>query len=74
MTNIEILQLYELDKPRPFRQLYKLRDTHLNSSVQSSMKVYLDARVMSHTFAASLNAIVATGEDQCILYYELYPL
>jgi hypothetical protein len=25
-----ILKLYEIDKPRPFRQLYKLTDTHLH--------------------------------------------
>jgi hypothetical protein len=69
-----ILKLYELDKPTPFRQLYKLTDTHLNPTGQSVMKVKLAAQVMSHTVAASLNAPVATGMDQCTVYYELYLL
>jgi hypothetical protein len=36
------------------------------------MKMYLPAQVMSHTVAASLSALVATGKDQCTVYYELY--
>jgi hypothetical protein len=52
------LKLYELDKPRPFRQLYKLTGTHLNPTGQSAMKMNLAAQVMSHTVAASLNTLV----------------
>jgi hypothetical protein len=36
------------------------------------MKVNLAAQVMSHTVAASLNAIVATGKDHCALCCGLY--
>jgi hypothetical protein len=36
------------------------------------MKVSLAAQVMSHTVAASLNALLATGKDQYTLCYELY--
>ncbi|PNF31489.1 hypothetical protein B7P43_G00752 [Cryptotermes secundus] len=57
-----ILKLYEIDKTRPFCQLYRLTDTHLNPTAQSSMNVRLAARVMSRTVAASLNVLVATGE------------
>jgi hypothetical protein len=62
-----ILKLYELDKPRPFRQLYKLRGTHLNPTGQSTMKMSLAAQVMSHTVAASLSAPVATGKQYMLL-------
>jgi hypothetical protein len=44
------MKLYELDKPRSCRQLYKFTDTHLNPTAQS------------HTVAGSLNALVATGK------------
>jgi hypothetical protein len=37
------LKLYELEKPRPFRLLYNLTDTHLNPMAQSAMKVSLAA-------------------------------
>jgi hypothetical protein len=67
-----IPKLYELDKPRLFRQLYKLTDTHLNPSAQSAMKVSFAAQVMSHTVATSLSALVATGKDHCTVCYELY--
>ncbi|PNF39995.1 hypothetical protein B7P43_G15587, partial [Cryptotermes secundus] len=62
-----ILKLYEIDKTRPFRLLYRLTDTHLNPTAQSSMNVRLAAQVMSHTVAASLNALVATGEHYMFL-------
>jgi hypothetical protein len=52
------LKLYELDEPRPFRQLYKLTGTHLNPTGQSAMKMNLTAQVMSHTVAASFNTLV----------------
>jgi hypothetical protein len=64
-----ILKVLELDKSRLFRQLYKLTDTLLNHTVQSTMKVSLAAQVVSHTVAASLNALVVTGKDQ--LHYML---
>jgi hypothetical protein len=67
-----ILKLFELNKPRPFRQLYKLTDTHLSPVAQSTMKVNLAAQVMSHKVAASLNALVAIGKDHCTVCYELY--
>jgi hypothetical protein len=59
-----ILKLYELDKPIPFHQLYKLIDAHLNPTGQSTAKVNLAAQGMSHTVAASLNALVATDKGQ----------
>ena len=62
-----ILKLYEIDKTRPFRLLYRLTDTHLNPTAQSSMNVRLAAQVMSHTVAASLNALVATGKHYMFL-------
>jgi hypothetical protein len=67
-----ILKLYEINKPRPFRQLYRLTDTHLHPTTQSTMKVSLTAQVMSHTVAAGLNTLVAAGKDHCTLCYELY--
>jgi hypothetical protein len=33
-----ILKLYELDKPTPIHQLYKLTDTHLNPGAQGAIK------------------------------------
>jgi hypothetical protein len=45
-----VLKLYEPNNHSPFRELYKLTDTHLNPTAQ----------VMSHTVAASLNSLVAT--------------
>jgi hypothetical protein len=36
------------------------------------MKVNLAAQVMSHTVAAGLNTLVATGKDHCTVWYELY--
>jgi hypothetical protein len=36
------------------------------------MKVSLAAQVISHTVAASLNALVATGKDHCTLCSELF--
>jgi hypothetical protein len=35
------------------------------------MKLNLAAQVMSHTVAASLSALVATGKGQCTVCYEL---
>jgi hypothetical protein len=67
-----ILKVYELDKPRPFHQLYKLTDAHLNPTVQCAMKVNLAAQLMIHTVAASLNALVAAGKDHCALCCGLY--
>jgi hypothetical protein len=67
-----ISKVYELDKPRLFHQLYKLTDTHFNSTTQSAMKVNLAVQLMSHTVAASLNALVATGKDRCALCCGLY--
>lgn len=61
-----------MDKPRLFRQLYELADTHLNCTAQSTMKINLTVQVMSHIVAASLNILVATGKDDCTLCYELY--
>jgi hypothetical protein len=67
-----LLKLYELDKTRLFRRLYKLTDTHLNPTAQSAMKVNLAAQIMSHIVAASLNALVATGKEHCTVCYELF--
>jgi hypothetical protein len=67
-----MLKLYELNKPSPFRQLYKLTDTHLNPTAQSAMKLNLAVQVISHTVAPSLNAVVATGKDNYTLCCELY--
>jgi hypothetical protein len=36
------------------------------------MKVNLAAQVVSHTVAASLNALVATGKEHCALCCGLY--
>jgi hypothetical protein len=40
-------------------------DIHPNSITRAAEKVNLPAWLMSHTVAASLNAIVATGKDHC---------
>jgi hypothetical protein len=60
-----MLKLYELSRPTPFRQLYKVTDTHLNPTAQSTMKVSFAAQVMRSTVAASLNILVAAGKDHC---------
>jgi hypothetical protein len=67
-----ILKLYDLNKPRPFCQLYKLTDTHLYPATPSVMKVKLAAQAMSHSIAASINTLVATGNDHCTPSYALY--
>jgi hypothetical protein len=41
-------------------------------TAESAMKVNLAAQVLSHTVAASRSALVATGQDQCTVCYELY--
>jgi hypothetical protein len=69
-----MLKLCELDKPRPFRQLYKLTDTYLNPGAKSAMKVSLAAQVMSHAVAASFNSLVATGKDHCTVPMNYYIL
>jgi hypothetical protein len=63
-----ILKLYELDKPKWFRLLYKLTDTHFNTVAQSAMNVNLAAQVMSHTVAAGPNTLVSTGKKHCIAF------
>jgi hypothetical protein len=35
------------------------------------MKVNLAAQTMSHTVAAGISALVATGKNQCTVCYEL---
>jgi hypothetical protein len=40
-------------------------------TAQSSKKVNLAAQIMSHTVAASLSALMATGKNQCTVCYEL---
>jgi hypothetical protein len=51
-----------------------MTDTYLNPTAQSAMKVSFAAHVMSHTVAASLNALVATGKDHCTVCFELCSL
>jgi hypothetical protein len=41
------------------------------SHSQSAMKVNLAAQIISHTVAAGLSALVATGKNQCTACYEL---
>jgi hypothetical protein len=38
-------------------------------TAQNAVKANLAAQVMSHTVAASLSALVATGKDQCTVCY-----
>jgi hypothetical protein len=42
-----------------------------NPTAQSAVKVNLAAQIMSHSVAASLSALVATGKKQCTVCYEL---
>jgi hypothetical protein len=62
----------QTNKPRLFRRLYNLIDTHLNPTAQSAMKVNLAAQVIAIQFGAGLNTLVATGKDHCTVWYELY--
>jgi hypothetical protein len=47
------------------------QDTHLNSTAQSAMKLILAPQAVSHTIAASLNTLVATSKDHCVVCCEL---
>jgi hypothetical protein len=67
-----MLKLYEFNKPKLFRRMYKMTCIHLNPTTGSAEKVNLAPWVMSHTVAASLNASVATGKDHCFVCYELH--
>jgi hypothetical protein len=53
-----MLKLYELDKPTVSSAVQC--NSHLNLTGDSIMKASLAAQVMSHTVAASLNALVDT--------------
>jgi hypothetical protein len=72
LKELNLASLSELDKTTLFCLLYKLTDTHLNPTAQSAMKVNLAAQVMSHTVAAGLSTLVATGKDHCTVCYELF--
>jgi hypothetical protein len=67
-----MLKLYEVNKPSLFRQLCKLTDSHLNPTAQSTVKLNLAVQVLCHTVSPRLNAVVATGKDDCSLSCELY--
>jgi hypothetical protein len=67
-----ILKLYELNKPRPFCQLYTLTEIHPNPAAQCTMKVNFTPQGMSHTVATSYIALVATGKDHWTVCFELY--
>ena len=58
-----IEKLYKRDKPFMIRSLYKLTDTHLAPVTQCAMKVSLAAQVMSHTVAAGIYSLVASGKE-----------
>ena len=58
-----IAKLYKRDKPYLIRSLYKLTDTHLTPVTQCAMKVSLAAQVMSHTVAAGIYSLVASGKE-----------
>jgi hypothetical protein len=45
---------------------------HPNPITRTAEKVNFTAWLMSHTVAASLIALVATGKDHCAVCYELY--
>lgn len=57
-----IVELYERDKDLLICTLVKLTETHLAPVTQCAMKVSLAAQVMSHTVAAGLYAVAATGK------------
>jgi hypothetical protein len=67
-----MLKLHELDKHRPFHQIYKLTDVHLNPTAQSTEKVNLAQPGMSHTVAASPSGIVAKGKYHCTMCHKLF--
>jgi hypothetical protein len=57
-----MLKLYEFDRQA---------DIHLNPTARN-IEVNLAPLVISHTVAASLSALVATGKDHCTVCYEWY--
>jgi hypothetical protein len=61
-----ILKLYELDKPRPFRQLYKLTDTHLNPTAHSAMKVSVVSQIMRHFIILAILFCSVLNLRKCI--------
>jgi hypothetical protein len=62
----DILKLYEFDKCLLCPLLPKVTDRHVRPGVQSQMKVNLAARVMNRSVAAAFNAVVTTGQYNCI--------
>jgi hypothetical protein len=71
-SQLPVIAKWELDRPSSFCQLCMLTDTHLNPTVQSTVKLDLAIQVISHTVTQSLNAVVATGKYDYSLSYELY--
>jgi hypothetical protein len=61
-----IVKLYQCDKHRLIRMLYKLTDTHLSPATQCAMKVNLAAQVMSHTVAVGIYSLLSEGKEHCL--------
>jgi hypothetical protein len=63
------LKLYEVDKHNVYRLLPKVTERHMKPGAQSVMKVSVAAQVMSSTVAATINALVTVGKDNCTLSF-----
>jgi hypothetical protein len=63
----DILKLYEFDKCHVYRLLPKVTDRHVKLGVESQMKVNLAAQIISSSVTAAFNALVTTGNYNCIV-------
>jgi hypothetical protein len=66
-----ISNVYRLDQLNLVRSLCKLTEDHLKPAAQHAMKVSLAAQVMSHTVAATLNAVVSEVKEHCSAFIVL---
>jgi hypothetical protein len=60
------VKLYDRDKHRFIRMLYKLTDIHPSPATQCAMKVSLAAQLMSNMVAAGIYSLVSEGNEQCL--------
>jgi hypothetical protein len=61
------VKLYEFDKCLVYHLLLKVTDRHVKLGVQRQMKVNMAAQVTSSSVAAAFNALVTTGNYNCIV-------
>jgi hypothetical protein len=59
----DLLKIYEGDKKKLIRVLYKVTDSHMHPDAQTGRKVSFAAQVMSRTAAAFINMLVTVGKE-----------